>query len=861
MQSSIHESPARAFLTGVAHALVAVVAVFLLSSWSRASRNAPVRQVPCAIEGRIGTDSTAACAEGQSRPWRLRNSSSVPTQRQCATSALIGNGTLQISHVFDQERIANVLMLRPRAGSTAGTGAQVQVHATVFVLDAELNRVELTSAVTRLLVPVAGTAEVAYPAGVELEISLLNVYAADAHEFEVEIAISSDGRSSPAPLCRFSWALPQFLQKASRESHLERYGRPNLIRNGGFELAGKASADPAKAPSAKDDARGWNRFYNGGYRRVCGAIPLPRAVRFTDSNSRGVTANQADPTSENSLDSSMFFMPRTGRCAILLGRFGVYVHEVDDTAARVASEDVAELAPDGASIELKEPQHVAPQDVFRLRTAKTFDDVFYGAHQAVRLTDQGMDPHDLYMFSLHMAVIELDVDPINLAFINESVSVQFSVLYSTGEIVERISVPLIKGACSVLEQTWLHSCVELDLSHPLLGRPQWIHVFLHVYHHYGVVLMDDIKLIPFSGEATAHQDHVCHRVDVKQMYPAQARFRSEKTRGNSASARLEADVPAASDQLTLAVALSADRISRLVRVAELYPDSPISAAVHVNSEEDVALVLQHWRAHAALHRHVNLTIAYEKAYAKRGAFPINLLRNVALENVHTEFVSLIDVDLLPSSDHFRCLGPVLAEMLSPPEGKGDNQTVRALVLPVFMVDVGVAVPRHKDELVQLLHAEKSCPYCIVSQKGTKFERWYAAWEAQELRITDQYEPYVIMRTRDFFPFDERFVGYGFNKVQWVWAAARAGKRLRLYQLPDTWLVHMNHIEADWVQDIDNAQYLATWRRFLAFMTEEEQAHIQPLLLQKCVAHSTHKMYLCKPLLPFLAAQTTSECET
>ncbi|OSX70213.1 hypothetical protein BU14_0854s0002 [Porphyra umbilicalis] len=197
-----------------------------------------------------------------------------------------------------------------------------------------------------------------------------------------------------------------------------------------------------------------------------------------------------------------------------------------------------------------------------------------------------------------------------------------------------------------------------------------------------------------------------------------------------------------------------------------------------------------------------------------GGLPINALRNVALRLVATDYVALLDVDLLPSTSLACLAGPAAGarlERLLPPGGR------RGLVLPMFITDVGMAVPRTKAELLDQLAARVAAPYCLASQAGTAYDRWYRATAAAEARFVPGYEPYVALRAADAGAYDERFVGYGFNKVAWTWAAAVRG--LRLYVHPSAFVVHANHADNAWVARIDRGGYLMTWRRYLAYVAE------------------------------------------
>lgn len=289
-------------------------------------------------------------------------------------------------------------------------------------------------------------------------------------------------------------------------------------------------------------------------------------------------------------------------------------------------------------------------------------------------------------------------------------------------------------------------------------------------------------------------------------------------------------------QLSLAVALTSERVLRLEALAAAYGGGPVVAAVLVTHPDEAADVVRLWSRMPALRRHVDLQLygppvdvaidASAGGHARdrdgdgrpRGALPINALRNAAVALATTDYVALLDVDLLPSSSLSCYHSPGSAARLAAVLPAGAS---RGLVLPMFITDVGVAVPRTKAALLNQLAARLAAPYCLASQAATAYDRWYRATAAVEARFVPGYEPYVALRTADAGTYDERFVGYGFNKVAWTWAAAARG--VRLVVSPASFVVHANHADNGWVARIHRGGYLMTWRRYLAFVAEEATA--------------------------------------
>lgn len=74
---------------------------------------------------------------------------------------------------------------------------------------------------------------------------------------------------------------------------------------------------------------------------------------------------------------------------------------------------------------------------------------------------------------------------------------------------------------------------------------------------------------------------------------------------------------------------------------------------------------------------------------------------------------------------------------------------------------------------------------------TNYDRWFNATKPYAVKWTPScYEPYVLIKTKYFPSFDERFVGYGFNKLQHTFRLAAEG--FRFVVLPHDFVIHIPH---------------------------------------------------------------------
>ena len=161
-------------------------------------------------------------------------------------------------------------------------------------------------------------------------------------------------------------------------------------------------------------------------------------------------------------------------------------------------------------------------------------------------------------------------------------------------------------------------------------------------------------------------------------------------------------------------------------------------------------------------------------------YPVNALRNRALMLARTEAVYLLDVDFVPSLSTTRMVednGEEISELLS----KLNEKYV--YVTPAFGHADHKPLPNGYDfrlgDLEHLLaekqnvvkaYAKKLLPSFYESENPldhgcTNFSQWIVADEPYNITYESWFEPYVIA-ARKYVPwYDERFVGYYYEKVE------------------------------------------------------------------------------------------------
>lgn len=167
-------------------------------------------------------------------------------------------------------------------------------------------------------------------------------------------------------------------------------------------------------------------------------------------------------------------------------------------------------------------------------------------------------------------------------------------------------------------------------------------------------------------------------------------------------------------------------------------------------------------------------------------YPINVLRNIAVAGVHTPFVFPLDMDFVPSLDLYHEIVSHLPRVKE------------ALVVPAFNVHDGndhLPTPANKQQLRKRMPRSFRAKKAPRAHKATRPLKWLATKRRKyAIRVDpnthEGYEPYVVVRRRFLPRYDERFMGYGKNKVQWVLCLRCIGYRFSV--LGRAFVTHVEH---------------------------------------------------------------------
>jgi hypothetical protein len=295
-------------------------------------------------------------------------------------------------------------------------------------------------------------------------------------------------------------------------------------------------------------------------------------------------------------------------------------------------------------------------------------------------------------------------------------------------------------------------------------------------------------------------------------------------------------------QTTLVIQSSSNRLWILAETCKRWND-PIIAVIALTSTEDhdeVSALLSGWDDKCP---HLQVIVyQMDTDEEKPEMYPVNRLRNIGLDAVHTSHVLVADVDFIPAQDLARLIRTTLLDRARLRVLKDDMipKDQDAIVVPAFerllaepctsedsckehLRSNSSFIPHTFDDLRSCI-AEKSC---IVFQSKVNWEghfsthsedwlkkKWYQGEpiafgegkpSVRHIRTLDcfdslRYEPYVVLQwcptgkpdpVRATAPYyDERFHGYGKNKIQYIQHLRLAGYQFAV--LPEGFIVHNPH---------------------------------------------------------------------
>lgn len=320
---------------------------------------------------------------------------------------------------------------------------------------------------------------------------------------------------------------------------------------------------------------------------------------------------------------------------------------------------------------------------------------------------------------------------------------------------------------------------------------------------------------------SASHDHVDSEtrssLDIKPF------FRGEQTarRGLGSTARASGDGLA----ITAVVQISfhPTKLQRLLDLASRWGDGYISVVLYVCGEESPSSVLEHLNSyvkeHASLFEKTVIQIVTDRSPKASRRYPINILRNMGVENAPTDHVIVLDVDLVPNVGAYAALVKHLSlntvsrektALILPSferslaKDEDESLPIEAFHIPDTKSDLlpHIVFPENGDDDIndgsdyddEIAEGKISPFHVEIFPQGhgpTKFEKWITTLNPYQVEYAPRFEPYFVVNKKNGLPpFWEYFQGYGFNK--WSWVAELHAAGWAFVVAPDSFLVHIDH---------------------------------------------------------------------
>lgn len=295
------------------------------------------------------------------------------------------------------------------------------------------------------------------------------------------------------------------------------------------------------------------------------------------------------------------------------------------------------------------------------------------------------------------------------------------------------------------------------------------------------------------------------------------------------------------DEITLITQMSPNKLPRLVALAKEWTGPMSVAIVSEKSVTELDAILGKldlpWERidiHLVIYKGETRTRPYNASIpslksppvplSKWSYYPINFLRNVAIQFCRSDLIFIMDVDFVPIP-----FGKLYQELMSvDPETNAKKYSYvfemtkqkHAFVVPAFEFKQSAGVkcsddenaattnnnppdtsapekcvasfPQTKSDIIHLVNKNKAAVFHASfpgAHKPTNYQFWYQSNKPYYVKWSDYYEPYLILRKNDgYFPwFDERFVDRGRNKI--ILTTELHYRGYEFVALPDSCVIH------------------------------------------------------------------------
>lgn len=229
-------------------------------------------------------------------------------------------------------------------------------------------------------------------------------------------------------------------------------------------------------------------------------------------------------------------------------------------------------------------------------------------------------------------------------------------------------------------------------------------------------------------------------------------------------------------------------------------------------------------------------------------YPINELRNIAMNAVLSTHVLVSDIDIVPSVS--------LSEVILNLPKSYLRNPLNAFIVPLFEFKHEVAPCNNwivcqplmktynqctKKKLYNMINFDRSC-VDIGSKAGQEylFPKWYNLAPTNHSTPLDCWsnelmQPFVVVAKSNHLPqFDQRFYGYGMNRVQWLSHLRYLGYSFHV--ISHSWAFHLNHAKTP-----SQVRYESTPSNSLYGVDATKAINLYKISLEPIIANATaHK---------------------
>lgn len=264
--------------------------------------------------------------------------------------------------------------------------------------------------------------------------------------------------------------------------------------------------------------------------------------------------------------------------------------------------------------------------------------------------------------------------------------------------------------------------------------------------------------------------------------------------------------------VTLVVQLSTDRLIMLEQLCQRW-DGPMSISFY-GSNSDVQDMLK-FHSNSPILQDCKARLGLHVVYKSGQFYPINYLRNVALDNVQTPYIFLSDIDFLPMNGLYLYLKEAIKVL-------GADR--RAFIIPAFETLLyRFNFPASKSELLKMLENGSIFTFRYhvwkAGHAATNYDHWKNATVPYRVSWSQDYEPYVVVKS-NALRYDESFVGFGWNKVSFIMELDAQGYEFVV--LPDPFIIHLPHAPS---RDISSHRQSKQYRDCLQVLKRQFQQNL------------------------------------